>query len=136
MMTIPKEAEFKAKYDLFFVKFFDLYEKHIRKSKKKVSSSSDFDWAMKDLWYAGWRSLLNTFPRDRYGGYAMLSDRGVYLVKINVYLLPRKDNRGDTGEYELEFLIAPTYLPAPKQKLIYNKVIPALQAQGFKVKPG
>ena len=66
----------------------------------------------------------------------MLSDRIFYLVKMNVYIVPKRKGLSYTGEYELEFMISPTYLLAAKQKLVYKTVIPALQALDFTMQPG
>ena len=133
-MTLPNQAEFKAKYDLFFVKFANAYEKHINRSKENISSTEELKEALKDMWRTGWKSLERTF--EKYGAYAMLFDRMLYLVKIYIHILPKRIGLKYTGEYELQFTIAPTYLPKAKQNLVYTKVIPELIAAGFTVELG
>jgi hypothetical protein len=133
MLVIPNETEAKAKYDLFFVEFSKLYAKYVLKEEVSVGGVSDLPGQARSLYHDGWRNLIRTLRAGEVG-YAMLSDRMYYLIKINIQL---------SREGQLSFQISPTYLVDSRHREIRNReqllrtqVIIRLQALGFALQYG
>ncbi len=126
MPQLLTKEQVLARYDQFFLLFYNLCFKHVIK-RERVTTPAQLPMGANDAWMEGRIRLAAGFRSDK-GAYAMLSDRLCAGVKINVYL------RHNNGGFDLQFQISPTYLTDEKRKKLEQKVIPTLQAAKFELK--